>query len=68
MGNTETQLLDLRTAVEAIPNRIVADFVSNSVALDFANPVAKYVADRVVQDVASCDVSEFVHLFKFSNR
>ena len=51
MGNVETQLSDLSIAVEAVPNRVVADFVSNRVAIDFANPVAGDVADCAAQDV-----------------
>ena len=58
MGNIETQLSDLSIAVEAIPNRVVADFVSNRVALDFA--------DCAFQDVATCDVPEYVDLLNIS--
>jgi hypothetical protein len=49
-----SQLTDLGIAVEAIPDRVVADFVSNRAGVDFA--------DCAFQDVASCDVPEFVDL------
>lgn len=49
-----SQLTDLGIAVEAVPDRVVADFVSNRAVVDFA--------DCAAQDVASCDVPEFVDL------
>ena len=49
-----SQLTDLGIAVKAIPDRVVADFVSNPAGVD--------VEDCAFQDVAGCDVPEFVDL------
>ena len=49
-----SQLTDLGKAVEAISDRVVAEFVSNRAVVD--------VASCAVQDVASYEVPEFVDL------
>ena len=54
MDAIASQLTDLGIAVEAIPDRVVADFVSNRAVVDFP--------DCAFQEVASCDVPEFVDL------